>query len=228
MNSALVDPSLPVTKPLRPAHLKEACVAEALAIIASEGLENLSLREVARRLGVSHQAPYKHFPSREHLVAELVRRAFDDLAAALEARPRFDDPQEDSTGQGRAYVEYALRYPVNYRLMFGAPLPNPANHPDMMRSARGAFAQLRDGLALVFKAHGAPPGHFDLDLEAMYVWTTMHGLVSVLQTRAVTHLGLGEEVLEALPEHILKRIGMSFGGPPATGRPAGPGSKSRG
>lgn len=59
--------------------LREACVREALAIITSAGVEKLSLREVARRLGVSHQSPYRHFESRDHVLAEIVRRAFVDL-----------------------------------------------------------------------------------------------------------------------------------------------------
>jgi AcrR family transcriptional regulator len=64
-------------------ELPEACVTEALAIIRDVGIENLSLREVARRLGVSHQAPYRHFPSRDHLLAEVVDRCFRDFDAAL-------------------------------------------------------------------------------------------------------------------------------------------------
>ncbi|MFX4450801.1 TetR/AcrR family transcriptional regulator, partial [Acinetobacter baumannii] len=52
----------------------------------------LSLRDVARRLGVSHQAPYKHFPSRDHILAEVVGRAYASFAAHLEKRPRSDDP----------------------------------------------------------------------------------------------------------------------------------------
>ena len=56
--------------------LREACVKEALAIIAEGGIDSLSLRDVARRLGVSHQAPYKHFPSRDHILAEVVGRRF--------------------------------------------------------------------------------------------------------------------------------------------------------
>ena len=62
-----------VAKPSpRSGNLREACIAEAFRIIEDAGLEALSLREVARRLGVSHQAPYKHFPSRDHIVAEIL------------------------------------------------------------------------------------------------------------------------------------------------------------
>ncbi len=58
---------MPIEKPAEPVPLKEACVQAAHAFIVEHGVEQLSMREVARRLGVSHQAPYKHYPSRDHL-----------------------------------------------------------------------------------------------------------------------------------------------------------------
>ncbi len=54
--------------------LREACVVAALEVIAERGIEALGLRDAARRLGVSHQAPYKHHPIRDHLRAEVMRR----------------------------------------------------------------------------------------------------------------------------------------------------------
>ena len=193
----------------RPADLREACVAEALAIVGERGLESLSLREVARRLGVSHQAPYKHFESRDHILAEIVRRAFDHFAAALDARAPSADAIEDSRAMGRAYVEYALAHPLHYHLMFGAPLPKAEDHPEMMRSARHAFSLLRDGLERVFAGLGARD--VDLDLEALFVWTSMHGLASLMRTHAMGSLDLAPETRARLADHILLRIGSALG-----------------
>ena len=78
-----------------PGDLREACLVEAMAIIEQEGLEKLSLREVARRLGVSHQAPYRHYPSRDHLLVEVMRRCFRDFATFLDDRAKEDDPRKD-------------------------------------------------------------------------------------------------------------------------------------
>ena len=85
----------------RPGDLREACVREALAIIAKGGVDSLSLRDVARRLGVSHQAPYKHFPSREHILAEVVGRAYAGFAAHLEKRPRSEEISRTTSSMGR-------------------------------------------------------------------------------------------------------------------------------
>src|SRR5262245_1682880 len=91
--------------------LRQAVLQTAGEIIEKEGLEALSLREVARRAGVSHSAPYRHFPDRERLLAALVEEGFSMLAEALEKRPRRE--------MGEAYVEFALAHPERFRLMFG-------------------------------------------------------------------------------------------------------------
>ena len=194
----------------RTADLGEDCVREALAIIGEAGVEGLSLREVARRLGVSHQAPYKHYPSRDHLLAEVVRRAFTTFAEHLDARPRGGDPRDDLAEMGRAYLGYALAHPLQYRLMFGTPLPDPARHPEMMRSARHAFSLLRDGIARLDSEHAGRIAGEKADLDALFVWSTVHGLASLLQTRAMDTLGLPPDVLEAAKFHTLLRLGLAL------------------
>lgn len=187
-------------------------MAEALAIIAQDGLEKLSLREVARRLGVSHQAPYKHYPSRDHLLAEVVTRAFTIFAAHLDARPRSpEDPSADLSAMGEAYLRFARAHPLHYRLMFGTTLPDKANHPDMLRTGRHAFAILQDGLAALHEA----PAHTDaVNLDAMFVWSAMHGLASILQSDAMDSLGLPPAVLARTAQHVLGRISQALAADP--------------
>lgn len=204
----------------RTRSLREESVREAWAIIAEAGVEGLSLREVARRLGVSHQAPYKHFPSRDHLLAEVVGRAFADFARHLDDREPGATPSEDLTSMGRAYLAYAREHPLHYRLMFGTPLPDPARHPAMMQSARHAFALLRDCLGRMEAATAGGSAGETVDLDALFVWSTMHGLASVLQTGALRTLGLPPALLAASASHTLRRVGAALGAEvdPADGR----------
>jgi AcrR family transcriptional regulator len=106
------------TETTPPLELRDACIVAAQEVIAERGIENLSLRDVARKLGVSHQAPYKHYPSRDHLLAEVMRRCFQRFAAHLDARQRFDDPAQDLESLGVQYLSYAQEHPLEYRLMF--------------------------------------------------------------------------------------------------------------
>lgn len=194
----------------RPANLREACLQEALAIIDTEGVERLSLREVARRLGVSHQAPYKHFPSRDHILAEIVTRAFDSFARHLDQRPRLDDPHEDLAAMGRAYLEYAQAHPLQYRLMFGDLLPDLKTHPDMMRQAKHAFSLLSDGVRRVTALAAEPGSDTDTALDALFVWSTVHGLARILQSRALQTLALPPDVAKLASAHSLMRIGRAM------------------
>jgi AcrR family transcriptional regulator len=186
--------------------VREACIQEALAIIDTSGIEALSLREISRRLGVSHQAPYKHFPSRDHILAEIVRRAFNTFAQHLDDRPRTHDPQSNLESMGRAYLSYALTHPLQYRLMFGTPLPDPEQHPEMMKSAQHTFALLRDCIVqMMLEAHERSSMD-QVALDALFVWSTIHGLATILQTRALDTLSLPDEILDNAVNHTLLRI----------------------
>jgi hypothetical protein len=101
--------------------------------------------------------------------------------------------------------------------MFGGVLPDPDVHPETMRSGRRAFQLLRDDLARVFAAHDAPPGSVDLDMEALFVWSSLHGLVSLAQTQALRSLDLGPDVKDRLAAHMLLRIGSALGAAPPAG-----------
>ncbi|HYW31060.1 MAG TPA: TetR/AcrR family transcriptional regulator, partial [Gemmatimonas sp.] len=170
--------------------VRERCLREAMAILDSAGLEALSLREVARRLGVSHQAPYKHFASRDHLLAELVQRAFVAFAAFLDPRPGGATADADLGAMGHAYLAYARQHPLQYRLMFGTPLPDPSEHPAMMASARHAFALLHDGLRRMHAEAGRTLASVQLDQDALFVWATLHGAASLAHTAALAALQL--------------------------------------
>jgi AcrR family transcriptional regulator len=189
------------TRPKRPKDLREACIVTAMRVIETSGLEKLSLREVARRLGVSHQAPYKHFPSRDHILAEIVRRIFDDFAHYLDKNSRApsEDPHAALEAMGRAYLAYAERNPLQYSLMFETPLPDARQHPEMMASAQHAFALLQDCVSRM-------PLDARAELDALFVWSAMHGLASLRRTQAFDGLALPQAIQRSAVHHTLLRI----------------------
>jgi AcrR family transcriptional regulator len=180
--------------------LREACVQETLAIIETSGLESLSLREISRRLGVSHQAPYKHFPSRDHILAEVVKRAFDAFAQYLDEHAGSKTTQADMLAMGQAY------------LVFNTPLPNPAEHPEMMQSAQHAFYNLRDCLSHMPTHQNASQDQ--LTLDALFIWSSMHGLASILNMQSFAPLNFSEELHNQMIQHLFHRIGSALNLPP--------------
>jgi AcrR family transcriptional regulator len=196
-------------KPARPADLKEACLIESLAIIDEKGLEALSLREVARRLGVSHQAPYRHFASREHILAELITRAVTLFADRLDQRERFDNPYEDLNSMGRAYMAYAAAHPLNYRLMFGAKLVDPTQYPSIMQAGQRAFGILKTAIARLdpsFDAHVEQ----HVELDALFTWATVHGAASLMQSHAVSLQKLPASTIASFQERALERVAQAL------------------
>ncbi len=209
--------------------LKEACVLAAHQVIAEHGIEALSLREVARALKVSHQAPYKHYPSRDHLLAEVIRRCFERFAAALNNRPPQDDPREAMHGLGETYLRYALDHPLEYRLMFGTPWPSAADHPDLLRDARVAFDVLRDALLQLRGTDGVARERIDAD--ALFVWSTMHGLATILQSNVMEHLDMRATAIQAAIPRVMQMIDMALShadtAPDPTSAAAGPAHRAQ-
>ena len=193
-----------------PLELRDACILAAQDMIAERGIENLSLRDVARRLGVSHQAPYKHYPSRDHLLAEVMRRCFQRFAAHLDARPRFEDPEQDLESLGQQYLRYAQQHPLEYRLMFSTTWPEAAGELDLVRDATHAFDVLRGVLR---RMHGESAAMREtVDLDALYIWSTVHGLAGVLDNPCVGMLDIKASVLKRAMRHAMDRMGVALAG----------------
>src|SRR6266850_4711197 len=91
--------------------LRAALLQTAGKVLEKEGLGELSLRELARRAGVSHNAPYRHFPDRDSLLAALAAEGF----ALLENEMR----GLGARAMGEVYIRFALQHPQRFRLMFG-------------------------------------------------------------------------------------------------------------
>jgi hypothetical protein len=93
---------------------------------------------------------------------------------------------------GEAYLDYAALKPLEYRLMFGTPWPEPADHPELVKHAVHAFDLLRQNL---LKQHGNNNGaKKQAELEAMFIWSLLHGYASIEQSNVMQHLVLTKGV----------------------------------
>ena len=140
-------------------------------VLAERGIAALSLREVARRLGVSHNAPFKHFASREALLAAMAEQGFEDLAARL-AGAMTGAPREAMTGRALAYVTFALERPAVFRLMFGGQV-DPAHHPALAERAESSLRGITRHIAGAY-------GEAALDEATLSAWAFVHGLANLL------------------------------------------------
>ena len=147
--------------------LRAELVRVAGDILDQGGPATLTLREAARRAGVSHSAPYRHFADRETLLAEVVAQGFAQLGAAL---------REASAAGGvevaRAYLRFALAHPSRYRLMYAGEIA-PGCYPDLADSSKLVLRVLADSI----------PGLGDAEharRAGTASWALLHGLADLL------------------------------------------------
>lgn len=148
--------------------LRAALLEEGKRLLDQHGPAALSLRDVARRLGVSHNAPYKHFATREALLAALAADGFRRLAARMAADARGGSLH----AAGLAYVGFALEDPTIFRLMFSDAIDK-TRFADLRAASSVSFAALRARVAAV-------AGQNDIDLMAVSAWSFVHGLANLL------------------------------------------------
>lgn len=155
--------------------LRERCVSEAMKLIDESGLEHLSLRDVARRLSVSHQAPYKHFANREHLLAAAAAKAYEALAERIRARTRKEDPAEDLFEIGLRYLEFARAHPSTYRLLFALSQKELESYADVQWHAEWVREELKNAISVLTKREDRA----FLDAASHFAWGAIHGLASL-------------------------------------------------
>jgi AcrR family transcriptional regulator len=170
-----------VAKPSRPYHhgdLRRSFLTEAARIVEAEGVSALTLREIARRLGVSHAASTNHFADKTALVAELAADGFEELAVELEGVKPGRSPVAHLRETGRAYVRFALRRPGHFRVMFGPGAGSLATARLSETGAR-AFAVLQRNVAAAL-----PPARRrspDRVREALFLaWSVVHGAAMLI------------------------------------------------
>ena len=161
------------------AGLRDRLVDVGVELVASEGAQALTLREIARRAGVSHGAPRRYFPTHLELLSAIARRGFADLgeraAGAIGAIGAIGDgtasPRAQVTALSRTYLEFALDNPGMYELMFRHDLLE-SGHLGLRETSLPLFGALVD---LVGRARP--------DVDARHVagalWANLHGLAQL-------------------------------------------------
>jgi AcrR family transcriptional regulator len=143
-------------------------------LVAERGPRGFSLREVARRAGVSHAAPAHHFGDSRGLLTAVAAEGFQALADSLTAAVAdHTDARERLRASGRAYVATAIANPGHYAVMIDSSIHDP-DDPRLAAEGLRAFAQL---IAVVEAIRDDCNPDLDIDAAATTCWATMHGLV---------------------------------------------------
>ncbi len=195
--------------------LRRALLDAALEMVRTEGVAQVALREVARRAGVSHTAPYRHFASKEALLAAVAEEGFLRFAAALaDAAASASDPIAALRATGVAYVGFAVEHPAHFRVMF-APGGNAAEFPSLAQAAEGAFGVLVRTLQAGIDA-GRLVDRPAQEL-ALTAWSLVHGLAQLILDGQLRGAGAPLELAAAATQRLVEGLAAPA---PAARRPA--------
>ncbi len=176
--------------------LRRALIDTALGAMREERNWQFTLREIARRAGVSHAAPYKHFPDKGALLTALAMIGFDQLRAAL-MQAQSDvggKPREALLPMARAYVDFGIDNPALYRLMFGAESGDSCDI-HLSANAISVFETVMDVLG-----RGQSDGVFrrrPVRDQATACWSLLHGMTMLAIDGLLLPEKVGLEPLEA-------------------------------
>lgn len=173
--------------------LRVAILRAAAEILEEQGVAALSLREAARRAGVSHNAPYRHFTDRDALLAALAADGFAQLGATLDAAGA-GGPH----ARGEAYVRFALEHPQRFRLMFGG-VPRLDAHPALREAAARTYRGLVDAFETLVGREGAA-------MAAAAAWSLTHGLAQLLLDGHFTQATRGAEGAAGFARAVLGAV----------------------
>lgn len=172
----------PATPPAKAAYhhgdLRRNLLDAALGLVASHGVQGFTLREAARAANVSHNAPYRHFPSRTHLLVELAIEGQGHLLSALKAAvARTTDQRQRFIKLGVAYVEFAIENAAQFRVMFSSDVR--CERTEALTAAQNATFHFFEGILLAGEESGLlRPGA--VHQHALVGWSALHGAATLL------------------------------------------------
>lgn len=178
--------------------LRTALLAAAEDELAERGVEGFSLRQVAKRAGVSHAAPAHHFGDAQGLLTALAAEGFRQFLAAQAAREAqaAPDPASQLVAAGLGYVDFAIGRPALFRLLWQSERPDFGN-AELGQAARSAFQHLVDQVM-------AAGGRSTADEAA--AWAMAHGLADLLASGRLESVGsLTPEARDVMVAGLIRR-----------------------
>ena len=168
-------------------NLKEELISSACAICEATGHDHMSLRSIAKEANVSQTAPYRHFKTKESLLAEVSKRGFEELTDKMKlaiSKENIKSAKDRFLEMGLAYLEFGLEKRKTYDLMH-SPIIDKVEFPELLNAAQGAFDELVQVLTDLF------PGisEDDLGKKCIKFWAMMHGLVGLLDMNIDPDIG---------------------------------------
>ena len=159
-------------------NLKEELIVSACKVCEIAGHDQMSLRSIAKEASVSQTAPYRHFKTKDSLLAEVSKRGFEELTEKLQTAAnavKNSTKKDQFLEMGLAYIGFGLEKKNTYDLMF-SPIIDKTEYPELHNAASEAFDELVKILTELFPRISED----ELGKKCIKFWAMMHGLVGLL------------------------------------------------
>lgn len=161
--------------------LRNALISNATEMIAESGVASVTVRSLAKRVGVSPAAYAYHFPDKATLLLAIATEGFRRLNQAFEPAFTFEDPYQRFYKLGQCYIDFALGNPAHYKVMFADHSGlghDAACDEEFIEVSTQAFRSLHDTVKRLLSTAGSERNSLDV---SMVVWSQIHGAVSLWQ-----------------------------------------------
>ena len=194
------------TKKYHHGDLKNALIKAGVEILSKEGIEGLSLRKVAQRAGVSHSAPYSHFPDKQSLIAAISTEGFNQLYAELDAAvlayPK--SPKKQLQQGALAYLHFALNNTDTFKIMFSGVLEKEKEHPAFVEISHKTFQRVVDVVRACQEVgimRASSP-----EMMAVAAWGQVHGIVSLALEGQISHTVLDGHAIQDVVSFAVEQM----------------------
>lgn len=182
--------------------LRRALVDAALELVAEQGPSGITLREAARRAGVTHAAPYRHFADKEALLAAVAEEGFLRLRAEIEQALQQAGAHERVETVGVAYVRFARHNPSQFRVMFGSEVGDKRLYPALTHADQAVFDLLCAAIRSSQQTGDMPMG--DPARMGMVAWSMLHGVAALVVDGQMERAGVRDEQIDEFAKRVAR------------------------
>jgi AcrR family transcriptional regulator len=189
--------------------LKNALIKAGVEILAKEGVDGLSLRKVAQKAGVSHSAPYSHFPDKQSLIAAISTEGFNQLYSELKTvtEQYKDNPKRQLMDGAQAYVQFAMNNADTFKIMFSGILEKEKEYTSFVDVSRKTF-ELVVGIVRACQGDGVLRSTSP-EMTAVAVWGQVHGIISLVLEGQISHAVLDGHAVEDVVAFAVEQMILS-------------------
>jgi AcrR family transcriptional regulator len=190
------------------ADVKTRLLEAASQLLDEAGPTGMSLREVARRAGVSHAAPYNHFANKEALLATLAVEGWRALDRSMHDAQQMASPTalEQLVATGLGYIRFALQRPAAYKLMLQREFAAPSLAAELFDCAISPYRRMLTAVRTLREQQGMPTDDPAIDADGLVLWSLVHGMASLSIDSQIE--GLPRNDLQVYRQLLMRIEGM--------------------